>query len=244
MHFKNKNHFLLSLTLVSCLSLTADAVTKLDPALNQLSQTRTSKAAQIMPHLTVGLKVVADKKGEALVDVFLKTTDTTEMRQIIEQWGGEVRTVAGSILTAYVPVAFLDDLAALDITTYIESSKPVRRKLNQSVPLTGADDVRTNSASAVTAGLSSAYTGSGVIVGVVDTGIDCDHADYTDDGGDTRILAYWDQTTGTSGVSEITGSEGTEYTGAELSDGTCTSATDPSSGGGHGSHVAGIAAGR
>jgi subtilisin family serine protease len=39
-------------------------------------------------------------------------------------------------------------------------------------------------------------TGAGSIIGIVDTGLDLLHPDFHDPGGATRVLAFWDQTTG------------------------------------------------
>lgn len=69
--------------------------------------------------------------------------------------------------------------------------------------------------------------GSGVAVGLVDTGIDVFHPDFMDAQGNTRILALWDQV------------EGIVYTQAQIQAGSVPNRDDD----GHGTHVAGIAAG-
>ncbi|MBI2341958.1 MAG: S8 family serine peptidase, partial [Deltaproteobacteria bacterium] len=144
-------------------------------------------------------------------------------------------------MTASVPLDNIQTLAANDAVIYIESSRPLRAKMDYARTLTGVDTVQDGSAT------GTAYTGSGVLVGVVDSGIDCEHADFKDSNGNPRIVAYWDQSySGGSGVAEITNSEGAEYTGDALTDGTCANSPDtPESEGGfgHGTHVAGIAAG-
>lgn len=216
------------------------APTRLDPALRLAAeqvQTSTSlRAAKRMLNLSK-----SQTSGQLIADIFIKTTDVAELTKIVEQWDGKVRTVAGNIVSASLPLEFVANLSSLDIVQYIEAAKPVGAKLNQSLAIINADDVQSNSADATTAGLTQPYTGAGVIVGVIDSGIDCEHDDFNDGSGDTRMLAYWDQTSGTAGVDELTGSEGTEYTGSDLgSGGACSAAADGDSSG-HGTHVAGIA---
>jgi len=91
------------------------------------------------------------------------------------------------------------------------------------------------------------YTGKGVIIGLIDTGLDLNHADLRDENG-TRVLYLWDpfiQTPGKTPADIFGGAlsgfdYGTVWTKEEIDAGLCTSRDDY----GHGTHVAGIAAGR
>lgn len=214
----------------------AELPTRLDPALRLAAEQPAVAAALGRPW---GVKAAVD--GTPLADIFVKSDDPEMARRLIEDFGGAVRSVMGSILTAELPLSAVEELAMAEGIEYVEAAKPLRPLLNQSMPAVFADQVNTAS-KAATAGLPQAYTGSGVIVGVVDSGIDCSHADYQDSGGSTRILAYWDQTATGTGVAEISSSSGREYTGSNLaSGGSCTSSPDGDSNG-HGSHVAGIMA--
>ncbi|OQA15141.1 MAG: PII-type proteinase precursor [Firmicutes bacterium ADurb.Bin356] len=88
-------------------------------------------------------------------------------------------------------------------------------------------------------------TGRGVIVGIIDSGIDYTHPDFQNDDGSSRILSIWDQT-GT-GVPPAGFSEGAEYSEAQinaaLASGTPFEHVPEMDALGHGTAVAGVAAG-
>ena len=90
-----------------------------------------------------------------------------------------------------------------------------------------------------TGGLNSSYKGKGVILGVVDTGIDWTHPDFKDSSGNTRIIRYWDQTMPDNASSPIEYGYGFIWDSTSINNLTCTS-TDNS---GHGTTVAGQALG-
>ncbi len=92
------------------------------------------------------------------------------------------------------------------------------------------------------------FTGQGVVVGMIDTGIDWSHADFSDPvNGGTRIQYIWNTSVTTSGKTpaDLFGGDlsglnwGTVWTKAEINGGTCT-AYDTN---GHGTHTSGTAAG-
>jgi subtilisin family serine protease len=88
---------------------------------------------------------------------------------------------------------------------------------------------------------SHGFTGKGVVVGAVDSGLDWDHEDLWSSPADTRIIRIWNQTIAPSG-GESPPPEfgyGVEYDSLDIVSGTLREADTM----GHGTHVVGIAAG-
>jgi len=222
--------FLITVTLLFYTG--AFASEKVDPLLAIMA---TAPKASLNTMKAFGTKAM---NGLPMSEALIKADEghVFEARTLIETFGGQVKSVIGNIMTARIPLEAVQTLAESDFIERIEAAKPVRAKMNYARTATGVDEVQAGTCT----GCGSGYTGSGVIVGIVDSGIDCDHADFQDGSGNTRIIAYWDQSISGSGVPEIPGSTGKLYTGTELSDGTCTASSDDS---GHGTHVSGIAAG-
>ncbi|MBL0174246.1 MAG: S8 family peptidase [Ignavibacteria bacterium] len=91
--------------------------------------------------------------------------------------------------------------------------------------------------------LSRAYTGKGVVLGVVDSGIDWAHPDFRSSSG-SRIQYIWDMSdsTSTAAAPPPEYGYGRQYAKAAIDAGACLE-RDLQDGHGHGTHVTGTAAG-
>lgn len=88
--------------------------------------------------------------------------------------------------------------------------------------------------------LMKPYTGKGVIIGYVDTGIDWSHEDFKNEDGSTRVLYYWDHTLGFD--EERTPEKygyGQVWDSTDIDEGICTSFDS----GAHGTTVSGAGSG-
>ena len=136
--------------------------------------------------------------------------------------GGRVLWTSGDVAGVAVPLNELGNLAQLAGVRYVNVAIPLHAQLDLAVAATGADQVRSG-----TPPDWHGDTGRNVLIGIVDTGIDLTHADFRDPQGKTRIAQLFDYTTET------------QCSSAEIDANECAE-TDTV---GHGTEVAGIAAG-
>lgn len=135
----------------------------------------------------------------------------------------------------------LEALAAIAHVVQLEGSVRMHPKLDYSIPEIHADGVHVGPVQ---------YRGKGVIVGVIDSGIDWRHRGFVTPAGDTRLLALWDMRLTPRGT-ESAGpfGLGVLYDNARINEavhgdlGKVRSLDDRDDESGHGTHVTGIAAG-
>lgn len=159
-------------------------------------------------------------------------------RWVIER-GGQVKYSFRNTINCWLPVAQVRTFTKLSAVDYIEFSS------GQGIILTDQTVINTRShlARQGLAPLHKGYTGKGVIVGIIDTGIDFAHPDFQDSLGNTRILAIWDQTLPQDPV--LTPQKfgyGQAWDSTAINAGNCVH-DDPISYFGHGTNVSGVAAG-
>lgn len=164
------------------------------------------------------------------VEVFLKLKDQSAIGGL-QRLGVEVICTVGDIAIAHLPILRTYDAAALDNVLSIQISSWSRPLLDISRAEAKVDVVHAGGG-----GLSQAYKGKDVIVGIIDSGIDWKHADFSATTGDTRILWLLDYANGPQ--------TGQEWTKAQIDlNPSPVVEIDGPGGGGHGTHVSGIAVG-
>lgn len=148
---------------------------------------------------------------------------------------------ASTIISGDVPVANVEMLATVRGLKRIEASRVLRGELNEALP---ESNVPVRGRSAIV------NRGQGVIIGIIDFGIDFRHKSFQNEDGSSRILALWDQA-----LKPISGERspmpygyGVVYSQDEISE--TLRSEQPKvpvrhreKGPIHGTHVAGIAAG-
>lgn len=168
--------------------------------------------------------------GVLFVNSFLHTYENFSASDV-KQYNVRLNNPMFGIQTALVPIESLRTVAQIPTIKQIEISFPSKQLLDNARACTWVDAVHSGSQ------LPGAYTGTGVVVGIIDQGFDYTHPMFDDNYGNCRIKRVWEQLT--SGTPPADFSYGRELVTASSIE---NAGTDMSSGS-HATHVAGIAGG-
>ncbi len=193
------------------------------------------------------------------------TTRATVAVNVLKHKGMTVYMTRGNIVYGRLPVRSLASLATDMSVVTIASTKSARSPElpRTSAPselieqLSSATSKRTKATRLANEFNKAALSGKGVVIGVIDSGIDWKHPDFIKPDGTSRILAIWDMydesykssggTIGTAGPKLDGAGEtlrGTVYTNARINAGLKgTGTVNTVDNHGHGTAVAGTAAG-
>ncbi len=175
--------------------------------------------------------VLSKIKGETFVSTLIKVTPQINEKSIT-QLGAYIGTKAGNIWTVQVPISQLQKFIAITQIDYIQLDEPIASNLDAAIKSARADSVQNG------INLPLAYSGKGVVVGIIDAGFDYTHPTFYDTSGtNLRIKRVWEQHN--DGTPPI----GYNY-GNEISDNATMLAKGfEVNSFSHGTHVGGIAAG-
>ena len=193
------------------------------------------KGQKVKMNFALQQKLAISRNTDREISLFVKG-DINVIRQQTEALGGTFKYAAGAIAAIRLPLSKITDLAAFAEIKSIESNDLRLQPMNDQM-------IVKNHVIEVQNGfnLPQGYDGTGVVMGIIDEGIDYTHPDFRDEFGQTRIKFLWDQAI--VNINSATQAQpygyGKEFIGNQID--TATQHHDGAFG--HGTHVAGIAAG-
>jgi subtilisin family serine protease len=159
------------------------------------------------------------------------------IKQLTRQYGGVYKMGYGDIASVEIPEKNLLKFAEANAVLKIENTQAKGTLLMDTARIRNNID----SVHAGYAPLTDSTKGKGVIVGIIDGGIYWQHEDFYNSDNTTRIRYIWDQSV-TGGNAPLPYNYGNQWSWLDINSGSC-SHVPPSSDYGHGTCVAGIAAG-
>ena len=153
--------------------------------LTALSQKQTKLDFLSRSHIDQTIK---QKNGKTNAH-FLVQGDGEQLKTFLEDNGGQIKYSAMGHYAIQLPYDRISELAAKEFITGFKFSMPTGQLMNDTM-LLKSNVLPIHSGDAP---LQQAYEGEGVIVGIIDNGIDPLHPDFLDVNGDTRVMYMWDQ---------------------------------------------------
>jgi minor extracellular serine protease Vpr len=144
----------------------------------------------------------------------------------------DISKISENISTAFVKVQDLPLLENIECLKYADIGENLELEVSNARAQTNTNSVHLGS------GLRQFYTGTGVIVGIIDNGFDYTHPNFKDSNGNLRIKKVWEQSS-TTGNSPSPFNYGSQFIGSPAILNKLFDITNES----HGTHVTGIAAG-
>lgn len=195
---KFRHIFLLSAYLL--MMQTASAQQKLDIRSRGMIQQLNEQKAQgrkFMPKRTVLKSSTTDSLGRNLeyvdpmepvlsedgnfIEAFITTTDPSTLSRL-QALGVKTQVTLGATTTCLIPLSHIDEVSSMEGVKRVRLSQRMRPLNDAARTASRVDQVHTYTPTDAT------YTGKGVIVGVVDQGIDFNHPAFNDTEGNSRIL--------------------------------------------------------
>lgn len=169
------------------------------------------------------------KDGKQFVSAFIRVEDRSVISEL-EALGVEIQCefLDGKLYTTLIPIDKIEVVAGLTKVSRVSVATKKIPFTKKARAATNADDVITNSTDAQNYGLPNAYDGTGVVMGVIDTGIDFNHIAFKDASGNSRIKQAY----------VYNGSTERTYTGSNIT----SSLTDDNTAD-HGTHTSSTAGG-
>ena len=200
--------------------------------------------AAAQPKMSLGVRLMLQEQGGAMqraasapdapppMQTLYVSIDSSFDPASLAALNAVIGTQAGGMITLHLPIQNIPLLAETQGVVFIDAGHKAHKRL-----YTAAADIGAPQIWAGAQPLAASYTGRGVIVGVVDYGIDLTHPAFYDSEGILKVKRVWVQDGRALPPPRF--GYGTEYASPEALAALGTS----NSGQSHGSHVTGIAAG-
>lgn len=172
--------------------------------------------------------------ADTVVGAYVLADDKNALNRL-EELGASIRADYGHFATASIPLSVLREAASTEGIRYIALGNEVKLLNDYGRKVCGIDDIHANEGNR----LPMPYKGEGIVLGVIDNGVEFAHTAFRDsDGKGLRIKRVWLQKSSRGKAPEAFG-YGTEYTTSEE----ILSVTYDDPFGFHGAHTMGIAGG-
>ncbi|MBP5536549.1 MAG: S8 family peptidase [Bacteroidales bacterium] len=183
-----------------------------------------------------GIEAADGAKGSAVVGVLIQVDNAGYDRRWLEANGAQVGAKAGDVVSVRMPLEKVALLEQCAWVVHYDVARPVYATMDRTRVDTRTDSVHNG------LGIEQPFDGSGVLIGITDWGFDYTHPNINSNQ-ERRVLRAWDHYR-TKGPAPSGFTYGTELRGYDA----LKEAKGDTSGlygyGTHGTHVAGIAAGR
>jgi len=180
------------------------------------------------------LQIYSDPEKTVTV---LAKGDIATIKKITADNGGVFRFSSGNIASIKMKLKYVSKLIQNPLIKQIEIANSHYQPLNDKMILADRTNVISLEDSSC---LGYNLFGKGVVVGIIDEGIDFRHQDFQNEDSSTRIKFFWDQTDPSTANRPQPYDYGREWNAAQIDAGLCTDYYDYNS---HGTIDAGIAAG-
>jgi len=176
-----KHRYFLSLLAALFIGQTATAQQVFSPKMNLVKSAYQTRRAAAPDAPQQRITVVVTCSQEA--------SPATIANQMIEK-GAIIRTLMGNQLIIDLPMETLDTLAAMDGVLLIDQPSPGTPRTDTARKASHVDEVHAGKMEGMQ-DLPQAYTGKGVIIGLIDVGFDYTHPMFKDKDGNLRIKGVY-----------------------------------------------------
>ena len=221
------------MTLLALLLTVGINAQKIDQRLTQLvekSAQRRAQGAEPLDPKAVNKTIAVSFNADGTIASFSGIAILKEGAECptarLEQMGVEVRFQIGKMVALNIPADKLQALEEVEEISYVKADEMLRPTNDVARKETKADQI-VETAKATAAGLPQAYTGKGVVLGIIDIGIDYNHGAFRHADGSTRVVKAFMMNDNKGHYSSATGEEIKDFTTDNMtsSHGTHTAAT-------------------